>query len=235
MKKSKIIIFSFIFLLGIYFIFPYFIKVQIQKIPNSTIVYDENNNEIWEIIAQEKYRHIEKKIDEIPIFFKKSIISIEDRRFYFHSWIDYIGILRAFKNNIFGSNLEWASTIDNQVIRNSYWLNEKRWYKLKIKEFVLALALNKKYSKDKILEMYINNINFWYLNYWVASASRFYYKKDINNLTKAEMLWLITIIKNPNRYSPITNLSNFNKRFKVLTEYLEKNSIISNKEKNEIL
>lgn len=235
MKKSKIIIFSFVFLLGIYFIFPYFIKVQIQKIPNSTIVYDEENNELWEIIANKKYRHIEKKIDEIPNFLKKSIISIEDRRFYFHSWVDYIGIIRAFKNNIFGDTKQWASTIDNQVIRNSYWLNEKRWYKLKIKEFVLALALNKKYSKDEILEMYLNNINFWYLNYWVASASRFYYKKDINNLTKAEMLWLITIIKNPNKYSPITNLSNFNKRFKVLTEYLEKNSIISNQEKNEIL
>lgn len=235
MKKSKIIIFSFVFLLGIYFIFPYFIKVQIQKIPNSTIVYDEENNELWEIIANKKYRHIEKKIDEIPNFLKKSIISIEDRRFYFHSWVDYIGIIRAFKNNIFGDTKQWASTIDNQVIRNSYWLNEKRWYKLKIKEFVLALALNKKYSKDEILEMYLNNINFWYLNYWVASASRFYYKKDINNLTKAEMLWLISIIKNPNKYSPITNLSNFNKRFKVLTEYLEKNSIISNQEKNEIL
>lgn len=235
MRKLKIFLIFFTILYGIYFIFPYFTKVEIKKIPKSTIVYDEQNYELWEIIAEEKYRHIETKINEIPDFLKKSIISIEDRRFFYHSWIDYIWILRAIKNNILKNNLQWASTIDNQVVRNSYWLNESRWYKLKIKEFILSLALNKKYSKDEILEMYLNNINFWYLNYWVASASRFYYKKDLNNLTKAEILWLITIIKNPNKYNPINNLSNFNKRFKILAEYLEQNWIISESEKNEIL
>lgn len=235
MKKSKIIIFSFLVFLGIYLIFPYFIKIDIKKIPVSTVVYDNENNEIWEIVTGGKYRHKEIKINEIPEFLKKSIISIEDRRFYYHSWIDYIGILRALKNNILNNRIEWASTIENQLIRNNYWLNEKRLYKLKIKEFILALALDKKYSKDEILEMYLNNINFWYLNYWVASASRFYYNKDLNNLTNAEMLWLITIIKNSNKYNPIKNLSNFNKRFKILTNYLEKNWIISSKEKNEIL
>ena len=234
---SRVLKLSFFiwFLIGIYFIFPYFINVEIKKIPTSTIVYDEKNNELWEIIAQEKYRHRKINIEEIPEFFKKSIISIEDRRFYSHNWIDYIWILRALKNNILNNRIEWASTIDNQVVRNSYWLNENRWFKLKIKEFILSLALNKKYSKNEILEIYLNNINFWYLNYWVASASHFYYNKDINNLTKAEMIWLITIIKNPNKYNPIKNLWNFNKRFKILANYLEQNWIINSKEKNEIL
>lgn len=196
MKKLKIFIITFIVLFGIYFIFPYFIEVEIKKIPFSIVVYDENNYELWEIITEEKYRHRETKLNEILKFLKKSIISIEDRRFYWHSWIDYIGILRAIKNNILVDNIQWASTIENQIIRNNYWLNENRWYKLKIKEFILFLALNKKYSKDEILEMYLNNINFWYLNYWFESASRFYYNKSLNNLTKAEILWLITIIKN---------------------------------------
>ncbi len=235
MRKLKITILISLSLFGIYFIFPYFINVEINNIPSSTIVYDENKIEIWEIITEDKYRHREASLDKIPDFLKNSIISIEDKRFYSHNWIDYIWILRALKNNILNDRVEWASTIENQLIRNNYWLNEKRWYKLKLKEFILSLALDKKYSKELILEMYLNNVNFWYLNYWVASASRFYYNKDLNNLTNAEMLWLITIIKNPNKYNPIKNLSNFNKRFKVLANYLEKNWVISLGEKKSIL
>lgn len=235
MKKIPKLILFFLFLYLFYYIFPYFIKINIQKIPSSTIVYDENHIELWEIISNKKYRHQEIKIDEIPDFLKKSIVSIEDRRFYSHSWIDYIWIIRAFKNNIFWNNLQWASTIENQIIRNNYWLNKDRNYTLKIKEFLLSLALNKVYSKDEILEMYLNNINFWYLNYWFSSASRFYYNKDLNNLTQAEMLWLIIIIKNPNKYNPLTNLSNFNKRFNLLTNYLVDKNIISKSKKDEIL
>ncbi len=235
MKKTWILIISLFSLILLYLIFPYFLKVELKKIPLSTIIYDDKNNEIWEIIFDKKYRHRETSFNEIPDFLKNALISIEDRRFYYHSWIDYIWILRAFKNNIFGNSLQWASTIDNQVIRNNYWLNENRWYKLKIKEFILSLALNKKYSKNEILNYYLNSINFWYLNYWVASASHFYYNKNLNNLTKAEVLWLLTIIKNPNKYNPITNLANFNKRFKILTNYLEKNWVITLQEKNNIL
>ncbi|MDD5770459.1 MAG: transglycosylase domain-containing protein [Candidatus Gracilibacteria bacterium] len=235
MKKSKILVFSFLILIGIYFIFPYFIKVEIKKIPTSTIILDENGNELGEIIAKEKYRHIEKKLNEFPEFLKKSIVKVEDKRFYLHSGIDYIGIIRALKNNIFGGNMQGASTIENQIIRNNYWLNQKRDYLLKLKEYFLALALDKKYSKDEILEIYLNNINFGYLNYGAESASRFYYKKSLNNLTKAEIIGLITIIKNPNKYNPITNLSNFNSRFKILVNNLYENKVITKSQKDEIL
>lgn len=235
MKKTRIFLVWFLCFLGIYFVFPYFIDVQIKNIPASTLIYDENKEEIWEVISQEKYRHIQKNIDDIPDFLKKSVIAIEDKRFYYHSGIDYIGIVRAIKNNIFWTSREWASTIENQIIRNNYWLNEKRSYILKIKEFAKALALNKKYNKNEILEMYLNNINFWYMNFWVESASRYYYNKSLKNLTKAEMLWLITIIKNPNKYNPITKLANFNERFQLLLNTLEKNNIITLEEKNEIL
>ncbi|MBW7954844.1 transglycosylase domain-containing protein [Candidatus Gracilibacteria bacterium] len=235
MKKTGILIISLFSLILLYLIFPYFLKVELKKIPLSTIIYDDKNNEIGEIIFDKKYRHRETSFNEIPDFLKNALISIEDKRFYYHSGIDYIGIIRALKNNIFGNSVQGASTIDNQVIRNSYWLNENRGYKLKIKEFVLSLALNKKYSKNEILNYYLNNINFGYLNYGIASASVFYYNKDIKNLTKAEMLGLITIIKNPNKYNPITNLSNFNKRFKILVNYLEKNGVISKEEKTSIL
>lgn len=239
MKKLKKIWISLLlwvlFIVIFYNIFPYFIKVEIKNIPYSNIIYDSNDIEIWEIIAEWKYRHIHKNIEEYPDFLKKALVEIEDRRFYQNDWIDYISLIRAIKNNFSWWNLEWASTISSQVIRNNYWLNEKRTLSLKIKEFLLSLALNKKYSKYEILEFYLNNINFWYLNYSFESASRFYFWKEIQNLTKAETISLITIIKNPNKYNPIDNYWNFRQRFKILVKYLGKSNIIDENEINSIL
>ncbi len=235
MKKLKILFLFFLLFFGIYFLFPYFIVVKLQPIPTSSIVYDIHNIELWEIIAEWKYRHRYTNFEDIPKFLQKSFISIEDKRFYSHHGIDYIGIIRALKNNIIWKNIQGASTLENQIIRNHYWLNEKRWYTLKIKEFIFSLALNKKYSKDEILTLYLNTINFWYLNFWVESAAKFYYHKSLNELTKAEIIWLLTIIKNPNNFNPITKLSAFNTRFKILTNSLEQQGIISKEEKNLIL
>lgn len=235
MKTLKTIILTLIIFYGIYFFFPYFIKVKIQPIPTSTIIYDKNNIELWEIVTEWKYRHRNTQFEDFPEFLKEAFIWIEDKRFYFHSWVDFIWIIRAFKNNIIWWNTQWASSIENQIIRNQYWLNEKRWYKLKIKEFIFSLALNKKYGKNEILALYLNTINFWYLNFWVESAAKFYYQKNLENLTQAEIIWLLTIIKNPNNFNPITKLSAFNNRFKILTNSLEKQGIISEKEKNLIL
>jgi len=236
MKKIIFIIIFFILsIIGFYQIWPYFINIDIQKIPASQIIFDDKNIEIWEIISQNKYRHIEKELDYFPDFLKKAIINIEDKRFYNHHWIDYIWILRAIKNNIFNDIVQWASTIDNQVIRHNLWINDDRSMKRKIKEFIYSLALNKKYSKDEILEFYLNNTNLWYMNFWFESASRYYYGKSVINLTQAEIIWIITIIKNPNKYNPLNNLTDFNKRFKLITNTLYKNWIINFLEQKEIL
>jgi len=232
-NKILIIIFSIIilFLLSIY-IFP----VNIAKIKPSTIIYDEHNIKIWEIINDEKTRHRFMKIENIPDFSKNAIILIEDKNFYNNSWIDFSAIWRAVVNN-FKTNekIEWASTISTQVIRNNYWLNAKRWYFRKFAEFYMALALNKKYSKDEILEFYLNNIYYWHLNYWINSASHYYFWKHINNLTKAEQLALLIIPKNIFKYDPYNNISNFWDRFEKIAKYLEKNWLITETELNSIL
>ncbi len=235
MKTLKILLFVFVWLYGIYFFFPYFIKVELQAIPSSTVVYDINNIELWEIITEGKYRHRNTNFEDFPEFLKTVFIGIEDKRFYFHSGVDFLWILRAFKNNMLWGNTEGASTLENQIIRNHYWLNEKRWYTLKIKEFILSLALNKKYSKDEILAIYLNTINFWYLNFWAESAAKFYYQKSLSELTKAEMIWLLTIIKNPNNFNPITKKSAFKRRFEVIVNALTKEWILSDEEKKLIL
>ena len=234
-KKNKII-FSILFLIIFFIISLYIYPVEIKKIKPSTIVYDVNNIEIGEIINDKKTRHRFIEIKKVPDFSKKAIILIEDKNFYKNSWIDFYAITRAIINNFKSDKkIEWASTISTQVIRNNYWLNEKRTYFRKLKEFYLALALNKKYSKNEILEYYLNNIYFWNLNYWIESASNYYFWKKINNLTKAEQIGLLIIPKNSNKYDPYKNISNFKNRFNKISNYLYKNWLINKNELNSIL
>ncbi len=196
MKLKNKIFLSIFFIILFFYISLYFFPINIKKIKPSTIIYDSNNIEIWEIINDKKTRHIFIKIKEIPDFSKKAIVLIEDKNFYNNSWIDFSAIFRAIINNFKSSEkIEWASTISTQVIRNNYWLNEKRTYFKKIEEFYLALVLNKKYNKNKILELYLNNIYYWNLNYWIESASIYYFWKKLNNLTKAEQLSLLILPK----------------------------------------
>ncbi|MDD5213548.1 MAG: transglycosylase domain-containing protein [Candidatus Gracilibacteria bacterium] len=237
MKKSiKITLISIIFLYVIYFTFPYFIKIDLKEIPESKVIYDSNNEEIGEIIAENKYRHrIGDFSGEKYDFAKKVFISLEDKRFYYHSGIDFISFFRAFYHDLLaGKIVEGASTIDSQVIRNSLWLNSSRGYKTKIKEFVLALALNKKYSKDEILNLYLNNIYFGYLNYGLESASIYYFGKDVTNLTKAEIIALATIPKNSNNYEPFKKKQNFENRFSAILEALKSRKIITESEYEDI-
>ncbi len=231
-KKIPIFLTSFIviFIISI-FIFP----VKLKQIPSSNIILDAKWIEIWEIIIDKKIRHRELEIEKIPDFTKKAIILMEDKSFYSNIWIDFNAILRSFYNNLKSSEvIEGASTISTQVIRKSYWLNEKRTYIRKIAEFYLALVLNKKYSKNEILENYLNNIYFWYLNYWIASASQYYFAKNINNLTKAEQIALLILPKNPSKFDPYKNKNLFKNRFDKIVDYLNKEWLINDNELNSI-
>lgn len=195
-KKHLLRIVSIIFLLSILFV-PW---IPLPKIPNSTRIFDKNWIQIWEIIAERKYRHIPVNLIDVPNFLKDAIIIVEDQRFYRHQWIDFIAVFRAFRNNIEKwSTTQWASTITTQLIRNVYRLNKPRTITRKIAEFMLAFLLETQQSKDKILEAYLNVISFGYMNYGVESAADFYFWKSVNQLTRAEiiaLLWYPKILKN---------------------------------------
>lgn len=235
---KKFIIFLFILIILSFFCYNIiifysinFIKVDIQRLPESIIIKDVNWLEIWEIIKDKKYRHRYLSINDYPSFLKEALILLEDRRFYDNNWVDYISLLRATKNNVIAFDLvEWASTISSQLVRNNQWLNKKRTYSRKVDEFLKAISLNYHYKKDQILELYMNNINFWYMNYWFQSASKFYFWKDVSNLTRAELIALLTIPKNPNKYNPLSNYDNFKYRYNLLIEYLYKNNLFDNYE-----
>lgn len=212
-----------------YFVFSY--KLEIENKPNSVVLLDKNWIEIWEIIKDKKYRYRSFSLDETPGFLKKAIVELEDKRFWKNSWMDFLALMRASYHNIKAWKVvEWGSTISSQLIRNSFWLNEKRDLKHKAKEFLLALLLNTKYSKEEILEKYLNSIYFWYLNYWFESASHFYFWKSLKNLTKAEQIALIVIPKNSEKYDPYKNKSNFERRFFMLLDYFKEKWLLTKKE-----
>lgn len=144
------------------------------------------------------------KIEEVPQDLKNAILAIEDRRFYKHGGVDTRGILRAIVHNFTSSSREGASTITMQVARN-FFLSSERSYTRKIKEALLAIKIEHNLSKDKILELYINQIYLGQRAYGFAAAAQVYYGKPLNKLTLAETALLAGLPKAPNSYNPFLN------------------------------
>lgn len=142
---------------------------------------------------------------DIPDNLINAFISIEDKRFYKHKGVDYLRILGATKNNILSMSLkEGASTISQQLVKNSFLSSEKT-FKRKFAEIKLAKELEKKYDKSEILEMYLNSIYFGGGNYGIGDASKYYFDKSVKDLTLNECAYLAAIVKSPSKYSPKLN------------------------------
>ena len=141
-------------------------------------------------------------IEDIPQVMKDAMISVEDRRFAYHPGVDVIGIGRAiFTSATGGGRLRATSTITQQLARNIF-LSNSRSYTRKIREGVLALALEQKFSKDQILELYLNKVYFGGGAYGVDSASRKFFNHDATRLSLAEAAIIAGLVKAPSRYSP---------------------------------
>ncbi len=146
------------------------------------------------------------KIEDVPQNLKNAVLAIEDRRFYQHHGIDTKGVLRAIKNNVLGIAHEGASTITMQVAKNFFSVpGAKRGLVTKVKEALLAMKIEKALSKDKILELYLNQIYLGQRSYGFAAASQVYYGKPLNKLTLAECALLAGLPKAPSGYNPYIN------------------------------
>ncbi len=142
------------------------------------------------------------EIEDIPQVMKDAMISVEDRRFAYHPGVDAIGIGRAiFTTASGGGRLRATSTITQQLARNIF-LSNSRSYTRKIREGVLALALEQKFSKDQILELYLNKVYFGGGAYGVDSAARKFFNHDGTTLSLAEAAIIAGLVKAPSRYSP---------------------------------
>ena len=143
-------------------------------------------------------------IAEIPKVMQEAVLAIEDSRFYQHSGVDYIGIVRAGMANFGESRSQGASTITMQVARNFYLPTEKTFTR-KIYEILLALKIESQLSKEQILEVYMNQIYLGQRAYGFAAASEIYFGKPLKDVTVAEAAMLAGLPKAPSAYNPIAN------------------------------
>ena len=201
MKKYKIILVVIITLITLYlslylvaFLFP---KLNISK-TNNYYLYDTFDNPL--ITNKDEWTKLEDISDNLIY----ATISIEDKNFYSHKGFDYPRIVKAIINNIRNKNIvEGASTITQQYAKNLY-LDFDKTIKRKIEEAWLTLRLETHYSKDEILEGYLNTINYGGV-FGIENASNYYFDKSAKDLTLAEATILAGIPKSPNNYSPINN------------------------------
>lgn len=155
---------------------------------------------------------------KIPDSLKLAVLAIEDARFYEHKGVDAVGILRALYENVKGKRIvQGGSTITQQLTRNLF-LTQKRTFVRKLQEILLALQLERRYPKDKILELYLNQIYFGEGAYGVQAATQTYFAKDVSKLTLAESAMLAGLPKSPGKISPFANYDAARQRQKVVLD-----------------
>ena len=162
-------------------------------------VYDGNGEQI------ESAKRKSVSLEDLPAYVPKAFVAVEDKRFYTHHGLDYRRIGGALLKNLKTFSFrEGASTISQQLIKNTHLSSEKTIGR-KLKEVKLTRQLEKKYTKDEIIELYLNSIYFGHDVFGIAAASDFYFGKEAENLSPAESAMLAALVKSPNRYSPFRN------------------------------
>ena len=167
--------------------------------PASTRLLDRHSRLIYEFFADQRRTPI--KLDSLPKYVIQAHLAAEDKDFYSHSGVSLRGISRAFINTFFRRNLQGGSTITQQLVKNAL-LTTERTLKRKIREFTLSLAVEALYSKDQILELYLNQVPYGGTAYGLESAARTYFDKSAKELTLAEAALLAGLPQAPSYYSP---------------------------------
>ena len=207
---------------------PDYKKLESYEPPVSSRVY-ANNGELIAEYAIEKRLFI--PYDVIPKLVINAFLSAEDKNFFDHPGIDPQGIIRAiinnFENIVTNKRLEGASTITQQVAKNFLLTNEIS-IKRKIKEAILAFRIEKAYSKERILELYLNQIYLGSGTYGVAAASLEYFDKSVKDLSYSEAALLAALPKAPSKYNPFRYYEEAKLRRNLVLQNLNENSFINN-------
>jgi len=166
-------------------------------------------------------------LKEIPAYVPKAFVAIEDRRFYEHYGVDPFGIGRAFVANVLHRTVaQGGSTITQQLAKNLF-LTQERTISRKLQEILLALWLERKFSKAQILEMYLNRVYFGAGAYGIEQASQRYFGKSARQITLAEAALLAGLVKSPSRLAPTRNFDGAERRAKVVLAAMSKLGFIS--------
>ena len=229
LKKSlKVIIISLtclIILIGGLYLYAFCSPKIPIKTNGKFYLYDSNSNLVYQGSSKSSWADFEDISDNV----KNAIIATEDKNFYKHQGFDYLRIIKAlFKNIRKKKVVEGASTISQQYVKNMYLSFDKK-LKRKIEEAFLTLEMEVHYSKDEILEGYLNTINFGEGNYGIESAANYYFNKNAKDLDLEEACILAGIPKSPANYNPASNYDKSIKRAKVVARNMYKNGYITKK------
>ena len=187
--------------------------------------YDMYKDAIAQVSLKDKVSEIRSKesytvFSDLPETYTDAVLSVEDHRFYGHIGIDPIAITRAMVNDVkAGRFVEGGSTITQQLAKNLYFTQEKKMER-KVAEVFMAFALERDYSKNEILELYVNTIYFGNGYYCIKDASEGYFGKEPEDLTDYESTLLAGVPNAPSKYSPTVNLELAEKRQEQVVERL---------------
>jgi len=193
-----------------------------------TQVYDRDGNLIQEFYTK---RRVLVPISKVPPVMIQALLSIEDARFYQHIGIDPIRMVKAFIVNVTQMRIaQGASTLTQQTAR-MFLLNNKKKYERKLKEILLALKIERLFTKDQILELYLNKYFFGHQAYGIEAAAQGYFSKTVSELTLAEAALLAGLPQAPSRWAPTYSMSNAIARRNQVLQRMEEEGYIDNEEK----
>lgn len=227
----KVFVFLFfVFILGnvAFYLYAYITpKIDINS-NNSIVFYDNEGKSFFESSSENKWA----SISDISKYVIDATVATEDKNFYIHKGFDFLRIAKAFYINFKNGNIsQGASTISQQYIKNLYLTFDKTWDR-KIEEAFLTLELETHYTKDEILEGYLNSINYGSGQYGIENASKYYFNKSALDLSLTEASILVGIPKNPSLYNPIYNLEKAKKRQKIVLDSMLEEGYITEEERD---
>lgn len=176
-------------------------KLTERKVEVSTKIYDRNGILLYTIYKDKNRTPV--SLNQVPDIVKYATLAAEDAEFYHHPGFSIRGILRALVRNYTKGELSGGSTITQQLVKNALLTPEKTLVR-KIREIILAVLVEATYSKDKILEMYLNEVSYGGTAYGIEEASKTYFGKSVSQLTLAEAAFLAGLPKSPSKYSPFS-------------------------------
>lgn len=200
-KKKRFIFLSLVTVLFLWLFWgiPLPTTLSSRQYPVSTKLFDRKDNLIFEIYTDKRRTPVE--LEELPEYVEQATIAIEDKDFYKHKGLSITGITRAAYNIVFKRKLQGGSTLTQQLVKNAL-LSPERTVRRKVREFALTVVVESIYSKDQILEMYLNQIPYGGTAYGIEAAAELYFGKSAKDITLAEAALLAGLPAAPTRYSP---------------------------------
>lgn len=216
LEKSQKILFlakiSFLSLLALFIIFIVSIPLLAFNLPSpdkvvrregfSTKILDRNGEVLYDIY--ENQRRTPVSLNDIPLYLRQATVAVEDKNFYKHQGFDVTGYLRAIFNIIVRHKLQGGSTLTQQLVKNTLLTSERTLFR-KVREFILAIQIERKYSKDEILQMYLNEAPYGGTAWGVEAASELYFGKSVKDLNLVESAILAGLPQRPSVYSPYSS------------------------------